>query len=310
MSPRIKSEEFWIDRIETKNVTFISWIGDYVGSNSKVTVCCVKCHYSFDVNVHTLYYSNRKCLNCNPHKNTKKTSEQFTQLGFHFVEWCEPLRGNTTPVKLRCSNNHVFTTTPDNIRTGKCPECSIDATRTPEQTRITQIVSAGYVFNGWVSEYKNNTSRAIVTCPNNHTYDVNISNFVNDKTRCAECDKMSRPGVINEGVLRNNTRLANSIGSIYVLQCTSMNESFYKVGITTKDHARVAHDLTRHYNVDTLYVHNKLTMRCAYNIEQTVKKQFDTYNPMYKFGGYTECLIHSPVDFIQKTLKGSKNDNS
>lgn len=82
------------------------------------------------------------------------------------------------------------------------------------------------------------------------------------------------------------------------MHITSSTESFYKVGITTRNKARIEHDLTRNYTVSVL-AEMHMTLYEAFTIEQRKISKCLRYTPKYKFAGHTECMVE-----LTNTLKG------
>ena len=120
-----------------------------------------------------------------------------------FVHWDGEYRGARSKAVVRCTvDGHEWSARVSNLLdqgTG-CPECSrktgVDKQRIHAHVREQEINElTGITFIRWDGEYRNNLSKAIVSCAEDHKWSASVSSLVNKKHGCPECaaDKKRKP---------------------------------------------------------------------------------------------------------------------
>lgn len=82
-------------------------------------------------------------------------------------------------------------------------------------------------------------------------------------------------------------------------------EEFWKVGVTSKKNARIPKDASGYDITVVNTIHT--TYNIAFEIEQQAKALLDHHYPAQKFGGYTECYVSNPTNFVKERLMIQEN---
>jgi hypothetical protein len=121
---------------------------------------------------------------------------------------------------IRCSRHGDWLTTPNNfINKGRrCPDCGDKKlSRDEREAQLTTIALLdGYKFIGWIGEYVDSRSRAIMSCDIHGEWQVGICGFVRESNRCPSC--------ATSGYNPSNP------GTLYAL--ISHDEKMIKIGIS------------------------------------------------------------------------------
>lgn len=112
---------------------------------------------------------------------------------------------------------------------------------------------------------------------------------------CPSCNKCIYYSIDN--IEQNEAFFKNKIGKLYVIKCTSEDESFYKVGITLRDISKRIKEFTKYYEVQVIYIQEE-SIKELIEIENIFLNSFESkkYTPLIKFKGRTECLSVNPLD--------------
>jgi hypothetical protein len=93
---------------------------------------------------------------------------------------------NKTKLKFKCKNNHIWKTTPSNIKAGKwCPYCSKCAKLTIKQMKQLAKNKKGKCLS---KKYKNNSTNLLWKCNKNHIW-IAIPNNIKRGTWCLSCNE-------------------------------------------------------------------------------------------------------------------------
>lgn len=150
--------------------------------------------------------------------------------------------------------------------------------------------------------YVNNSVKVNLICKkHNYTYSQRPSHHTAGIQGCAYC--MTQTVMYTEKNIEAHRDFIESIeGVLYILKLTSNEESFYKVGIVSKNRFiyRIS-QLKQNYDVSVLYTEEN-DMVSTFELEQRFLKEFKyyKYEPKIKFIGYTECLTVNPLDHYYK----------
>jgi len=118
--------------------------------------------------------------------NKKYTIENIKKimLDFSYELLSNEYKNNTSKLKIKCDNNHIFITDMKHFKRGhKCPECSKNKKHTIENIKE-YIESLNYKLLS--SEYINTLTKLTLQCPEGHIYLSTYSNFQQGK-RCPVC---------------------------------------------------------------------------------------------------------------------------
>lgn len=155
--------------------------------------------------------------------------------GYEFAGWVGEYIGNRTYVKFRCEVHGDWSVKLSSFATAgnRCVGCYAARKRVPRdecETKLHALALAdGLTFVGWVTEYKDVQSRAIMHCAAHGNWSVSVNNFANGGSRCPACASYG----YSSGVP----------GTLYALlsECGSM----VKIGIS-KNMARRHRELSRY----------------------------------------------------------------
>ncbi len=179
LCPKQAKKQF-IELLHQKEYKLLS---EYTNNKTKVLIRCDKGHeYKVKPND---FKSGNRCPKCS-NKCPIQAKEQFIEL---LVKERYILIGEyknvATKVKLRCNYGHEYKVKPNDFKSGsRCPICS---NKCPEQAKeqfLELLVKERYKLIG---EYKNNFTKVLLRCPNNHEWDVRPSNLKYNYSRCPHC---------------------------------------------------------------------------------------------------------------------------
>lgn len=102
--------------------------------------------------------------------------------------------------------------------------------KTSKEDAISYLESFGYKL---LSEYKNISSRIIISCPNGHVYETTFNAFKNKNRRCRECKKLEKENFIKEYIKKENYKLIDmkiKNNNLYVyVQCHHNHDPYWVV---------------------------------------------------------------------------------
>jgi hypothetical protein len=132
-------------------------------------------------------------------------------------------------------------------------------------------------------------------CNKNHTFNK-TPEWLFRVHRCPVCHNESNPkkhnGYYTSKFFENNEQIANSIGYLYFIKCSNIDETFYKIGITRLSVEQRLMKIEQKYNVEKVKI-VKGTMKYVYEMEKKFKKEYKkfSYKPLENFAGKNECFV-------------------
>ena len=179
------------------------------------------------------------------------------------------------------------------MRGGGCKTCVVDNLR---KTTANFIVEASkkhqqhYTYNK--INYINNYTKVTITCPKHGNFNQIPSTHLHG-AGCSQCAWLGR---YDYNRLTTDPDLVNLNGTCYFIKFSNINETFYKIGITTNLAKRFG-NTSSGYIIEKL-AHVDTSLLQAFILEQNVLHvhALTKYTPLQKFGGHTECLTLSPED--------------
>jgi len=207
---------------------------------------------------------------------------------------------SNTKIQWMCEVcNGVWSTTVDsviNLNSG-CPHCAGNTKLTVVecQYRLSELdVSVISLDDCGTFNHERKGQFVCNKCDN--IWETTLSNIFSNNQGCPKCGKSGR---YTSSWFESND--GSIPGILYLIKLSNDNEVFIKVGITK-------HTLTHRiasipYQVDVLYKY-RTTLHNAFNLEQSIKHQFNAYNPTIKFGGWTECFHKDTSQQIINFIKG------
>lgn len=290
-----------IQQLANAGYTFIKWDTVYKDGQSKAHMTCSKGHTRIS-RLNNVINMKQQCPYCLKKIHTEYDRiQQLRDLGWKFIEWKTPYKNPSTVVTVGCQHNHQFSATLDSLVYTKsgCPKCSKCYRYTPEEY-IERVNSLGWEFISWVDETRNISSRIVVKCKNEHVTTRLLDDVVNAESGCNTCATLNRVGFLHQ---RNtDDPLYYEPTTLYCLHFKSKTntEEFWKVGVTSKPKARVPKDAPE-YDISIVETFHT-TYNIAFEIEQQAKALLQHHYPTYTFGGYTECYVSNPINFVKDKL--------
>lgn len=161
-------------------------------------------------------------------------------------------------------------------------------------------------LGNWLYEYNkvvydNVKKKVIITCKIHGDFLQTPDSHLQGQG-CNTCAKLLKGWSKNhfiDACNRNN----KGLGILYVIRCFNDNESFYKIGITSKSvKARYASNYHMPYNYEELYIIQD-EPSIIYDLENKLILQsaIYKYEPLIFFEGKTECI--NDLSLIEEQLK-------
>jgi len=212
--------------------------------------------------------------------------------------------GANTKVDLICTiHNRKFTLTVSARLSGqKCPKCSAENYRKVRTVPKEEYYRRANEAHNYIYTYDNDyiTSKHAITfyCKEHGKQRRNSHEHLRG-AGCKKCekigqhtDKISRDGYINTA----NGRIT----SLYLIECKSENENFYKIGKTFRGvESRFSGSLLP-YDYSIIFTHEG-DAGYIYDLEDSIHNKFKEYNykPNKFFAGFSECYrLDLPINKI------------
>ncbi len=205
-------------------------------------------------------------------------------------------------VTIGCSVHGDFQQTPNGHLNGRgCFKCGHDR-RGKDRRKTTEefIEGANIVHNNFYSyprtEYVKATEIVIITCPIHGDFNKKANHHLSGRG-CVECVKdrggFSRTAYINKAKGRDTI--------LYLIECSSEDEKFYKIGRTfqTIERRYAKGNIPYEYKLIYKYVSDAGHIFDLENLFKNKYKQYK-YEPKKYFGGISECFnMELPIDKIE-----------
>ena len=234
----IKSEDFIGWKSPDGKLEVIGIAGKQ-GTNVIYKVTCTECSKDKEL-FPDGYFVSKKCnllkgsKPCGCSKQPKWEPFQYLMLACRAAKdrfivhgFAEDFHGKNTKLNLEClKDRHKWTANISSIinRGQGCPRCNVEQKKTPEHIALQKCIDIckemNYDVVGFVSGYKNSTSRFEYICKIHGKQKVRYNDFVNGGTRCSGC------ATTGYSVVKQ--------GTFYVYQWTKDEHSFIKFGITNQ----------------------------------------------------------------------------
>jgi hypothetical protein len=144
------------------------------------------------------------------------------------------------------------------------------------------------------SEYVGTMSPAAFKCICGTCWVVALAGSVLHTSGCPSCSKRMN-GFIGKEFFTKNPHLVNSPASLYIIKLTSIDEIFFKVGITRQ--IRIEDRLRKiPYEYEIINIING-TLFDIFDLEKQIKKSNIAirYSPKHNFNGKSECFTSIPI---------------
>lgn len=171
-----------------------------------------------------------------------------------------------------------------------CPQCAGNVKKTKEQfqSKAKSIHKDKYSYEKFV--YVDAKTKGIIICPLHGEFSQSPDSHINAKAGCVECLPQ---GMFSEKYFTKRPENKEIPSYLYMIRLYNEEESFYKIGLTTKttEQRYKYFNLECNYKVEILY-EEKCSLYEAWQREQQILRlnyQYK-YRPKQTFRGFTECL--------------------
>lgn len=209
---------------------------------------------------------------------------------------------NKTNITVTCPDHGDFDANPVRhiYRSSGCPKCGNKLKGSYHKRDTAWFIDEAINVHGDKYDYSkvNYTSfhdKVEIICPEHGSF-FQTAVHITAKQGCNVCSYQDQEGGYGLKRFENNPELKDRPGILYLIECSSPTEKFFKVGITSKTiERRFAGQLPYEF---TIIAATPGTMLELFQLEQQLKKTYKSfkYRPEIKFSGHTECLsIDSPI---------------
>ena len=286
MARKLTSLE-WINQANTKhNNKYTYENAVYKNSRSKVIITCLEhgdfeqrpshhlrkhgCPYCGDVIKHTLevFIENSKEVHNNKYDYSKVI----------YVN-------NTTKVIIGCPIHGDFEQAPSNHTTQKqgCLDCAGNRkhTTTSFSNKANKVHNSKYDYSKTV--YKSGKTKVTIICRIHGDFKITPNSHLRG-VGCSSC--------AIRGFNRSRFSDISEFATLYIIRCFNDDESFYKIGITTKIVNKRFNKINMPYDYEVL-TSLKTLSGLAFDLEKSLHNYLgeSKYQPNIKFNGSSECFL-------------------
>lgn len=213
---------------------------------------------------------------------------------------------NKTHVTIVCPTHGTFSQTPkDHIHSNSgCPQCGNIHKGSYHKKNTEWFIQQGHVIHGDRYDYsKVNYQRyhdkVEIGCHEHGSFFQTAGAHISQKQGCPTCSYKNYEGGYGIKRFVNFPELKTKRGVLYLIECTSANERFIKVGITQFDVEKRFSGQLPYAMKSIATIHGE--MWDLFQLEQQVKRTFkqSKYKPASKFSGHTECFNADIQDAVQ-----------
>lgn len=281
----------------------------YKSSLTPVTIIC-KVHGEFSQRPNN-HLSGAGCTKCKG--GIKLSLEEFIskakavhgdKYSYRFVK---NYANNATKLSIECKTHGIYQQTGGSHLNGNgCPICShaqvkLKLAHTVDVFVQRAILIHGNRFDYSLVQYKNCETKVKILCKKHGVFLQAPSKHLAGQS-CLECHKEKDGFVFSKKTyVRYCREKHNGLATLYILQCSKNNESFFKVGITARnitERYRSESQMPYPYKVHTM-VEGKADI--IYDLEKNLHSALKdkSYIPAIKFGGQTECFSELSSEILK-----------
>lgn len=210
-------------------------------------------------------------------------------------------------ITVICKVHGKFQTLPHNHLMGKgCSKCG--NTRSANAKRLTQdeVISRFLEKHGNVYDYSDVSyqgdahGQLSIICKIHGKFNQSYANH-NSGEGCPSCARENST-LLRSGFIETANR--NKRAYIYLINCTSDSENFFKIGITTRDITRrFSGESSLPYKYELLHEHHS-DGETVWNLETQLHRHYKSvkYVPLVKFGGMYECFSYIDLQDYKSVL--------
>lgn len=209
---------------------------------------------------------------------------------------CIEYKSYTEKVMVVCNRHGKFLSSPANLLKGKgCPSCGRESTsaaltkKFPDFEREANLVhNCKYVYKE--DEFKNCTTETPILCTHHGVFYQKPSKHLGGQG-CPECSLESK-GYTRTAFEKACVRNSDGLGMLYVLTCHSIDDCFYKVGITSLSvRERYRKGGSMPYDFKILFTAVGMPSE-VFDLEKHISRELrhQRHTPLKVFDGMTECI--------------------
>ncbi|TOM78943.1 hypothetical protein [Vibrio parahaemolyticus] len=159
-------------------------IGDYRNKSTKVLFKCPNQH-EFSMLPNNFQNQRQRCPVCQGHCSSKAKEDFFDAIQKAGYEVLDPYIDNSTKVRVRCPQQHVYYVRPANFKGHqRCKKCRGLSSSDAAKRFLELARKENYQVIG---KYKNNNTKVELICNNGHRCSITPKDFTNKGVRCAAC---------------------------------------------------------------------------------------------------------------------------
>ena len=278
----------------------------YKNNKSKVTIICPE-HGEFlqSPNKHLKGQGCPKCKEDEKRSSTEQFIRKAILIHGDLYDYSKvDYKHSQSKVIIICPIHGEFNQTPNNHLKGQgCPKCANISTGVRINSSTEEFIQKAILIHGEGKydyskvDYKHSLSKVIIVCQIHGEFEQSPNNHLNGRG-CPKC-KAENQRIIYGIRFENKYNMA----TIYLLKCWKDNETFLKIGITSKTiEKRYKTTRSMPYKYETLYEWRGDSKNVV-DMEDKIKNKFTYHEPEMMFGGgHTETLHISQKDDILKLL--------
>ena len=296
-----------------ENIKFIGFIGEWKGNTTKLKLQCCNGH-TFTITINNFNAGNR-CHKCADIKNGRmksfsedehlhKLTPIFDKENILFNGFIGEWKRSSTKLNLQCCNGHTFTPTINNFKNGRrCQECYRlklkELKSIPKDDYIIRIKpifdKENILFNGFIGEWKGNTTKLKLQCCNGHTFTPTVNGFLSGN-RCSSCARFGY-NTLKHGTLYIQKLIKKSCfyGIKFGITNLTTQERMRNQSRVSKFDHEIFYELTLQDGQKILELENK--------IKEAMKGKTSYISKEDMPDGYTETVAPSELSTIMYIVK-------
>ena len=263
---------------------------------------------------HGKYTISQGCLDCFEQDSIKRISNfiskarevQNKEYDYSRV-FFERLKDKITII---CPEHGKFTQAVcDHLNGQGCPECGRLSKVIGTNAFIERSIEIhGNRFDYSLVEYQHSNTPVDIICKYHGIFRQKPSSHMNGQ-KCPKCAGEERALKQHWNYIKRcelNEELANSDGTLYLVEMSHGDETFLKVGISSNFKRRIGHYKEDSISVKILKEIKSTAIQTAYwerDILKSIRQSGYKYIPDKEFKGWTECAIIESKDYIIKMFE-------
>lgn len=218
--------------------------------------------------------------------------------------------GNRNPVIIICKKHGEFEQKPSNHLSGRgCNDCGKEAKSVGQKEFVRRSREHhGNMYDYSCSVYEDTRKPVHIICPDHGVFFQKPAIHMSG-SKCPKCSSEERALKQHWDYVERcklDEKLANSEGILYLLELSTTEEIFLKVGVSSSFSRRLAHYKEEGLNYKVLKSITTTAIRSALferDVLKSVKEEGFKYIPNAVFAGWTECSTLEGKDYLFKLFE-------